>query len=143
MIVLASALMAWWTREISWTPVIILLVLAVLGEIWEFIASASGAKKAGGSGRGAVVSIIGGVVGAIAGTPLIPVPIVGTIVGECVGAGLGAYLGDRWAGRTHGQATAAGQGAAVGRFWGTIGKVGIALVMWLVATIATVWGAAT
>ena len=138
LMLLATALMAGWqTERITWWCVHDLAVLAVLGEIIETFAAARGSAKAGGSKRGAVVALALAIVGAIAGTVI--APVIGTVIGACVGAGLGSYLGDRWAGRTHKDATEAGKGAAVGRWWGTIGKVAIAVVMWIVTAVAVFW----
>ena len=41
--------------DIGWAPLIGLLILAALGELVEFLASALGASKAGGSRRGAAL----------------------------------------------------------------------------------------
>ena len=114
--------------------VIALVCLAALGEFLEFSTSARGARKAGGSKRGAIAALLGGGAGAILGT--IPRPVVGPLIGACVGAGLGSYLGDRWAGRSHQAATDAGKGAAVGRLWGTVAKLTIAVAMWLITAVA-------
>ena len=138
LILLATALAWWWQPErVTWVTLVVLVGLAVLGEVLELIASARGSQKAGGSRRGAIMSLVGGIGGAIAGTMVVlPVPVVSTILGACLGAGLGAYVGDRWVGRTHKQAAESGQGAAVGRFWGTVSKLGVSVVMWLVAAVA-------
>ena len=139
---LATGLAAWWQSErIGWAAIIILAVLAIIGEIIEFIGSAHGSRKAGGTRRAAILSLVFGVIGAIVGAMLgsvVPVigTVIGTLIGACLGAGLGSYLGDRWAGRSHRQATQSGQGAAVGRLWGTVGKVMVAVVMWLVTAVA-------
>ncbi|MFP4144389.1 MAG: DUF456 family protein [Phycisphaeraceae bacterium] len=121
-----------------WT-LLFLLGLAVLGEIIEFIAGAAGAAKAGGSKRGAAGAIIGGIVGAILGTAAIPIPVVGTLVGAALGAGAGSILGDLWAGREWDITWAAGRGAAIGRFWGALGKLIVAVLMWLVTLAAILW----
>ena len=139
---LATTLMWWWQDErIGWVTLVVLAVLAIIGEIVEFIGSARGSRKAGGSKRAAMLSLVTAVIGAILGAMLgsvVPVlcTLIGTVIGACVGAGLGSYLGDRGAGRSHKDATQSGQGAAVGRLWGTIGKVLVAIVMWLVTAVA-------
>jgi hypothetical protein len=85
---------------------------------------------------------VGGIVGAIVGTLLLAstlvLTLVGTIAGGCIGAGIGAVLGDRWAGRTWRQASTAGRGAAVGKLFGTMGKVAVAATMWAVILLAVV-----
>jgi uncharacterized protein YqgC (DUF456 family) len=126
LMILGAALLEWWTPEqtVFGTAVLVgTTALATLGEILEFVLGARGARKAGGSKRGAVLAIIGGIVGAVLGTPL--APILGTLIGACLGAFAGSLLGDLWAGRPLGHSMESGRGAAVGRLWGTIAKLGI------------------
>lgn len=122
--------------SIEVTTLLIMTLLATLGEIIEFIASAIGSRHAGGSKRGATMSLVGGLVGAILGTFLIPIPIVGTLVGACVGAGAGSLLGDKWAGRKWKAAFTSGTGAALGKLGGTLAKVAVAGVMWATSLFA-------
>ncbi|HSG66452.1 MAG TPA: DUF456 domain-containing protein, partial [Gammaproteobacteria bacterium] len=113
------------------------VVLAVVGEILEFVLGAAGARQSGGSKRGAGLAILGGIVGAIVGTPFLPV--LGTLIGACAGAFAGSLLGDLWAGRPLDLSLGSSRGAAVGRFWGTIAKLGIggAIVVLLAAAPLT------
>ena len=145
LILLATTLTAWWVGfgwdevRITYWTLMILLGLAVLGEILEFVAGAAGASKAGASRRGVLGAIVGGVVGAIIGTIFLAfIPILGTLIGAAIGAGVGSIGGDLWAGREWGHALLAGRGAAIGRFWGAVWKLGVAVVMWLVATWAVI-----
>ncbi len=102
--------------------------LAALGEIIEFFASMAGAAKAGASRSGKWGALGGTIVGAIAGSFFLP-PI-GTVVGAVVGAGLGAMAAERGiANRSWAEAAKSGQGAAVGRFVATLAKIGIAIVV--------------
>lgn len=128
------------TQMFSWWVLGTVAFIGVLGEVTDFAASAVGAAKAGGTKRGAIGSIIGGLIGAIAGTPLIPIPVIGTIVGAAIGAGLGALIAERHGGRmTWKQAGKVGSGAAVGRLAATLVKTGLALVgMMLLAVDAFV-----
>lgn len=122
--------------SIEVTTLIVMTLLATLGEIIEFIASAIGSRKAGGSKRGATLSLIGGVAGALLGTFLLPIPIIGTLAGACVGAGLGSLGGDKWAGRQWKAAVTSGTGAALGKLGGTLAKVVVAGVMWAASLFA-------
>ncbi|MEE9212035.1 MAG: DUF456 domain-containing protein [Phycisphaeraceae bacterium] len=140
----ATALLAWWQWDgqnpmIGVWSLLIMLGLAVLGEVIETLAAARWARKAGGTKTGAIAAIVGGIAGAVLGTMLIPIPVIGTIVGACIGAGIGSIGGDLIRGRTWPEAQLAGQGAAVGRMWGTMGKVVIAVAMWFVAAVAVFW----
>jgi uncharacterized protein YqgC (DUF456 family) len=123
----------WWQPDeylFGWTTLILAAGLAMLGEILEFALGAGGSRQAGGSKRAAALAIVGGIVGAIAGTAL-PIPIAGTLIGACVGAFAGSLLGDLWAGRPLLHSVESGRGAAVGRLWGTVAKmvVGGAIVL--------------
>lgn len=86
---LAALLVEWWQpAALSWGAIIACVLIALLGELLEFIAGAIGAAKAGGSKRAATGAIVGGIVGGIVGTVLIPIPLVGTILGGAIGSGL-------------------------------------------------------
>jgi uncharacterized protein YqgC (DUF456 family) len=146
LMVLGTAIIAWlhgmaWrdTLITYWTP-ITLLVLAVVGEVIETAASAAFAGKAGASKRAMIMAIGGGLVGALVGTfALAFIPILGTLIGAAIGAGVGSLLGDKWAGRQWGPAWKAGRGAAVGRFWGALGKLCVAVIMLGVVIGALLW----
>lgn len=113
----------------SWWALGAVAGIALLGELTDFAASAVGAAKAGGTKRGAIGSIIGGLIGAIAGTPLIPIPILGTILGAAIGAGAGALIAERHGGRmTWKQAGKVGSGAAIGRLAATLVKTALAVL---------------
>ena len=114
----------------DWPLLISALILAGLAELAEFLASAAGSSKAGGSRSGMVGSIVGGVAGLIAGTALIPIPLVGSVIGGVAGAGLGAMIAERGhAGRTWRESYASGQGAAIGRVVSIFVKGGFSLVI--------------
>ena len=117
----------------GWT-IVILLVLAVLGEALETFASGVGTAKFGG-GRGAIfASIVGCIAGAVVGTPIFP--IVGTIVGACLGAFLGAALYEFLMNeRGVHEAAWIGVGAAAGKVGGLFAKTFIGFAMLLVAAL--------
>jgi uncharacterized protein YqgC (DUF456 family) len=139
LIVGAAALFAWTFPEqagrgMMWTTVVVLLILAILGEIIEFGAGAAGAARQGASRRGIVLSIIGAMLGSIGGLAVgTPIPILGSFVmavlGGAIGAFVGAYLGEAWKGRSEEERRAAGRGAFAGRLWGTVGKLAVGAVM--------------
>lgn len=145
-IVVAAALFAWGLgvvegRGIGWWAVLCLLVLAVVGEMVEFLAGAAGAKRVGGSRRGMGLAIVGTLVGSVTGAIVgVPIPIIGPIVaavgGGAVGAFAGAYLGEMWKGRTSADSVEIGKGAMIGRLLGTVGKLAIGAIMLVVATVA-------
>lgn len=138
LMVMAAVAVAWWQpagMTLGWGAVAGVTGLALLGEILEFVLGAAGARQAGGSKRAALLAIAGGVVGAILGTAL-PIPIAGTLLGASLGAFAGSLLGDLWAGRPFGGSLQSGRGAAVGRFWGTMAKLGVGAVMVVVLALA-------
>ncbi len=110
--------------------------LALLAEIAEFFLSAAGARSAGGTIRGSALAVIGGIVGAVLGTALIPIPLIGTLAGASLGAFGGSILGDVASGKTVDDSMDAGRGAAIGRFWGTVSKVAAGLVILVLLTTA-------
>lgn len=115
-------------RGIGWTTVGITAALALAGEVIEFAAGAAGAAKQGASRRAVALSLVGAMVGSITGVMVgTPVPVIGSfvmaLVGGAGGAFAGAYLGEMWKGRSEDERIAAGQGALVGKIWGTLGKL--------------------
>jgi uncharacterized protein YqgC (DUF456 family) len=143
-VVAAAAVFAWLIPEqagqgISWTTVGVLLALAVVGEVIEFVAGAAGAARQGASRRSVVLSLVGAFVGGLAGLAVgTPIPVLGSLVmavlGGAVGAYAGAYLGEWSIGRAGSQRMAAGQGAFAGRIWGTVGKLTAGAAMLAILT---------
>ena len=111
---------------------VILLILAILGEVLEAVAAGVGAAKYGG-GKGAIAAaLVGTIVGAIAGTAVFP--IVGTIVGACLGAfGLATVYEMLVSNRGLDSATRVGFGAALGKIGGLFAKTFVGFLMLMVA----------
>ncbi len=84
-VVVAAMLYAWWLPgdgrlAVGWNTVLVLAVLAAGGEAVEFIAGALGVSKAGGSRRGALLALVGSLVGGVVGLFIgVPVPVVGSL----------------------------------------------------------------
>ncbi len=121
----------WDERAIGVTTLIVLAVLALLGEVLEFVTGAAGSRKAGGSIWAAVLAIVGGIVGGVVGTFALPIPVVGTVIGACLGSAFFAVIGELMVGRDLNTSLLTGRGAFVGRLWGTIAKVVVGVVMWV------------
>ena len=102
LMLVAAALTAWlrWGQQMisPWT-LVVLLGLAIIGEVLETLASSAGAKRAGASRWGGFGAFLGGIVGAIAGTFAIPVPLFGSLIGACLGSAGGASLLEMSSGR--------------------------------------------
>ncbi len=131
--------------HVSIYGVVALLVLAGLGELIEFIASAAGVGKMGGAKRSAWLALAGSLLGAIIGLfagSLIPIPIIGSLVTSVllggVGAAIGAVIGERWVGKDWEQSAKIGAAAMIGRLLGTIGK-GICASIMAVVLVWQVW----
>ena len=138
LMIVATALYAWLThgKILGWRMILVLVVLGIIGEVVETVAGSAGAKRAGGTRRGSVGALIGGILGAFFFTGLIPIPIVGTVIGVLVGVFAGAVFFELSGERSSGEAVAIGYGAAHGRFIGMLIKVGFAGVIFLVGTFA-------
>src|SRR5262245_48530518 len=67
------------------------VVGAAAGEALELLSGALGARKGGAGRRGAAGALLVGFLGAVVGTFLIAVPVLGSLVGACAGACLGAW----------------------------------------------------
>lgn len=91
LMITAVLVIEWFEPErFTWTTIGVLIGLAILAEVLEFLSGALGAAKAGGSKRAALGATLGGLIGAIVGSPIFP--IIGTIIGSILGAGVGAVL---------------------------------------------------
>jgi uncharacterized protein YqgC (DUF456 family) len=106
-------------------------ILALIGEVVEFVLGARYTRKYGGSRRAAWGAIIGGIVGAFVG---VPVPIIGSVIGAFIGSFAGALVAELSRGAAGGAATRVAWGALVGRVVAAAAKVAIGLVMivWIV-----------
>ncbi|TWU28527.1 DUF456 domain-containing protein [Bythopirellula polymerisocia] len=148
LMVLAAAGYAWLgpqtgLPQLQWSTVIVLTVLAGVGEIAEFAAGMVGAHRAGGSRRAAIFSLIGSLIGAISGATVgIPIPILGSAIAAVVGGALGAFGGAAFAEHTRGELAGhslkVGQAAFWGRILGTGAKTFVASIIAAVAIIALV-----
>jgi uncharacterized protein YqgC (DUF456 family) len=129
--------------QFHWGIVVALTLLAIIGELIEFLTSVLGTKQLGGSNRGATLSVIGsivgGMVGAAVGIPF-PIPLVGMLIGSIllagVGAWVGATLGERWVGKPLNQSVKIGAVAFLGRLLGTAGKLVVGSTMVVLAIAA-------
>lgn len=127
-----------WDQYVGWPGLLTVLILAILSEVAEFVAGAAGSASAGGTKRAMVGAIVGGFIGAIALTPFIPIPIVGTIAGACIGAFVGAFGVELAIHREVELSTRVGWGAAKGRLWGTLLKLAFGVVILLVTILVAI-----
>ena len=74
--------------HLGWWWVGTFLVLALVGEVVEFLSGQWGARRFGGSSAAAWGALAGGLIGAIVGG--IPVPVVGSVIASFIGTFVGA-----------------------------------------------------
>lgn len=132
------------TMLMDWPTVIVLVILAAIGELLEVVAGAAGAAKKGASRRSVALSLVGAMAGSIAGATVgVPIPVIGPLVGAvfggAVGAFGGAYLGEYWKGiATHEDRVAIGSAAFTGKIAGTAAKILVGAVMCAAFTVSLV-----
>lgn len=149
LIVIAAVVYGYFLPEsedhgIGWTGIGVLVVLAAVGEVIEFAASAAAAGQRGGSRRGMVLAIVGTTLGSVAGAFVtLPIPLVGPLVGAVAGGAAGAFggawLGELWKGRSMEEGLHIGRGALIGRLLGTTGKLAVGSIMVIVAAIDAIY----
>ncbi len=131
--VVALGVYAWAGGFVAVSPISVGVVvfLALLAELAEFLLGGRYARKYGGGSRAALGAIIGGVVGALLG---LPIPLLGSVFGAMLGAFVGAFLLELTTGRGATPALRAGWGAFLGRVVATAMKAGVGVVI-LVLTV--------
>lgn len=139
LLLLLAGVAEWVTepRLFDTVTLVSVLVLAVAGEVWEAMASSVRARRAGAGRRGSIGALVGGIGGALLGTMLIPVPLVGTLVGGGVGAFAGSAGLERSGGTSAESAWRIGRAAAAGHLVGLLGKLlaGVTAYLWLVVAL--------
>lgn len=137
LMVITTIFFALWQKNIfSIYTIIAAIVLALLGEAFEFFAGAGGAKSAGGGKRAMTAAVIGAIIGAILGTFLIPIPIFGTLLGSALTAAIAVLFVERKAGKELKHSLKVATGAGLGRFVGLGAKIITGIVIWIIFTIA-------
>ena len=126
-------------QTFNWWLLGVCILLALLGEAMEFFSGVLGSKKAGGSKRGMVGSLLGGLLGGILGL-FLPIPggsLAGVILGTFGGAVLGELTGPL---RPEMRDTLKpATGATLGRILGTLAKLPVALAVWVMLATAAFW----
>lgn len=124
----------------DWTTVLIVAGLAVAGEIAEMFAGSAKAARAGATRRSMLLSLVASFVFSIAGTFLVPVPVVGTaigaIAGAAIGAFIGAWLGEAWSGTQNEQRMQISQAAMSGRLLGMVIKLTLGAAIFVIQLIS-------
>lgn len=124
-------------RTLSVGLLVLVIVLALLGEVVEAWLGFSFARRYGASKRAGWGALIGGLVGAVVG---VPVPVIGSVVGGFVGAFAGAALFEYTQSRHTGAAAGAGWGAVLGRAAAAAAKMALGIVIAVSALFAALRG---
>jgi len=122
-------------RTLSVGLVVLVVGLAIVGEVVEAWVGFRFARRYGGSSRAGWGALVGGLVGAIIG---VPVPLVGSVIGGFVGAFVGAALFEYSRARRSEGAMMAGWGAVLGRAVAAGVKIGLGIVIVVVALFAAI-----
>jgi uncharacterized protein YqgC (DUF456 family) len=120
-------------RTVSLGLLVLVIALAVVGEVIEAWLGFQFAKRYGGSSRAGWGALLGGLVGAVVG---VPVPLVGSVIGGFVGAFVGAALFEYSRARRTGAAAGAGWGAVLGRAAAAAAKMALGIVIAVSALFA-------
>ena len=114
-------------HNIDAITLLLLLGIALLGELIEFVSGLYGAKKFGASKLGMMLALIIGLAGGILGTVIYP--FVGTTIGALLGAFCGAFIGEKMLKKKLAPSLKAGFGAFIGRLGGTFAKLILGIIM--------------
>lgn len=135
-ILVFSVLLSWAGNfdKIQLISLIVLLALALFGELIEFLLGIIGAKKYEASNRAVAGSFIFGIIGAIFGAPFLFG--IGSVIGAFTGAFAGAVLVEMVQGKNMNQAVTVGWGTLLGKVGGSFSKIFIGLVM-IVVTLTS------
>ena len=120
-------------RSIGVWTIVLVLVLALAGEVIESWLGFRFARRYGGSSRAGWGALVGGLVGAVVG---VPVPVIGSVIGGFVGAFAGAAVFEYTRARRAGAAAQAGWGALLGRAVAAAVKMALGIVIAVVALFA-------
>ena len=138
LMVVAVVAYGWLTDfvRIGVVTIVVVVVLAGIAEVIEAWLGFGLARRYGGSQRAGWGALIGGLVGAIVG---VPVPVIGSVIGAFVGSFAGAVVFE-YSRSDAGTAVRAGWGALVGRAAATAAKMGLGVVIAVVALFAAIRG---
>ncbi len=137
--VVAVVAYGWLTgfQRIGLTTIVVVLALAVVGEVIEAWLGFGLARRYGGSKRAGWGALLGGFVGAVVG---VPVPVIGSVIGAFVGSFAGAVVFEYSKTAAAGASLRAGWGALLGRAAATAAKIAVGLVIAVVALFAAIRG---
>ena len=140
--VIALGVFAWMGgfQQVSVLTLVVVVALAIVAEVAEFVLGGKYAAKYGGSRRAAWGAILGGLAGALIGAPIF---IIGSVIGAFAGSFLGAALMEMtnskdWRNPEWRGAMRVGWGAFLGRLVATAVKSGLGVAIAAIAVLAAV-----
>ncbi len=113
-------------ERVSVLTLVVVVLIAVAGEVLEAFVGFGMAKKFGGSSRAGWGALVGGLIGAVLGTP---VPVLGNLVGAFLGAFIGAAAFEVTRQGEVGKSLVAGWGAVLGKAAASAIKVALGLTI--------------
>ena len=126
-----SVLLGWYGgfQEVTLNVLLVLLGLALLAELVEFVVGILGAKKYKSSNKAIIGSIVFGIIGGILGIPFFFG--IGAVIGAFIGAFVGAFFVEFVLEKNVDRAMKSGWGAFIGRILGAFfkGAIGIAMIV--------------
>jgi len=123
-------------EKIGLKIIVALVLISLLAETMDFFLGIAGARRYGSSKTGVVLSIIGGIAGAIVMVPILLG--LGAVIGAFLGGFAGAFLGEYLERRKLKPSFRAGYGALIGRVAGVLVKGSLAIVM-VVITMSAIY----
>ena len=116
----------------GWGLLAVAALVAALGEGIDLFSGVLGARKAGASKTGIATSFVGTLLGALAGSWWIPIPIVGSLLGALFGTFAGALGGEALVRSEPREAVRPALFATAARLAGTAVKAGLGGLIWVV-----------
>ncbi|MBQ4133829.1 MAG: DUF456 domain-containing protein [Desulfovibrionaceae bacterium] len=127
------------THELNANFFMLIVGIAALGELMEWVIQLKLGKKMGSTGKGSIGGIIGSIVGSILMLPLFFG--FGALIGALLGAFVGCLIFELMGNRPRNEAVKAAWGVFVGRFLGMGLKLGLGIaILWM--TILHIWPSA-
>lgn len=126
----ATGLVAWsrWPEFPGFGTLLFFLLLCIVVEVIEALASAWGVQKRGGSKAAGWAALGGGFLGMLLGT-FIPVPIIGNLLGMLIGSFGLAFLVEQARMKKMNHALYVASGAVIARLSVIFLKVGVTIIM--------------
>lgn len=130
-IFIATFLLAWYDDfvTLNWQYLLLVFVLVLLGELWEFLVGFLGIKKEKVSWLSVFVIGLGTICFAIAGSFVLP--IVGSILGGALGAFIMAFTVEYFSSKSHEKAYRLGWIAAKNQMFAIAGKIVVGLIAFI------------